>query len=53
LIKVLSADEFVHIDDFEDRCKELAEQDLINRYTKLYIEEEGSSGEDDLENALQ
>jgi hypothetical protein len=39
--------------DSEDTCKELTELDLINRYTKPYIEEEGSSDEDDLENALQ
>jgi len=45
--------EFVHVDDFEDTCKELTELDLISRYTKPYIEEEGSSDEDDLENALQ
>ena len=41
--------EFVHVDDFEDTCKELTELDLISRYTKPYIEEEGSSDEDDLE----
>jgi hypothetical protein len=34
-------------------CKELTEQDLINRYNKPYIEEEGSSDENDLENDLQ
>ena len=34
-------------------CKELIEQDLINRYNKPCIEEEGSSDENDLENALQ
>jgi len=44
--------EFVHVDDFEDTCIELTELDLISRYTKPYIEEEGSSDEDDLENAL-
>jgi hypothetical protein len=43
--------EFVHVDDFEDTCKELTELDLINRYTKPYVEEEGSYDEDDLENA--
>ena len=42
--------EFVH---FDDTWKELTELDLISRYTKPYIEEEGSSDEDDLENALQ
>jgi len=50
---IYTADEFIHIDDFEDTCKELTELDLINRYTKPYIEEEGSYDEDDLENALQ
>ena len=35
------------------RIQELTELDLINRYTKPYIEEEGSYDEDDLENALQ
>jgi hypothetical protein len=34
-------------------CKELTKQDLINRYNKPYIEEEGPSDENDLENALQ
>jgi hypothetical protein len=50
---IYTADEFIHIDDFEDTCKELTELDLINRYTKPYIEEEGSSDENDLENDLQ
>ena len=36
---IYTADEFIHIDDFEDTCKELTELDLINRYTKPYIEE--------------
>ena len=45
---IYTADEFVQIDDFEDTCKELTELDLISRYTKPYIEEEGSSDEDDL-----
>ena len=49
---IYTADEFIHIDDFEDTCKELTELDLINRYTKPYIEEEGSYDEDDLENTL-
>jgi hypothetical protein len=48
---IYTADELAHIDDFEDTCKELTELDLINRYTKPYIEEEGSYDEDDLENA--
>jgi len=34
-------------------CTDLTEQYLINRYNKPYIEEEGSSDENDLENALQ
>jgi hypothetical protein len=50
---VLNLSILIHIDDFEDTCKELTELDLINRYTKPYIEEEGSSDENDLENALQ
>jgi hypothetical protein len=50
---VLNLSILIHIDDFEDTCKELTELDLINRYTKPYIEEEGSSNENDLENALQ
>jgi hypothetical protein len=28
---IYTADEFVHIPDFEDTCKELTELDLINR----------------------
>jgi hypothetical protein len=46
---IYTADEFVNIPDFDDKCKELTELDLINRYTKSYIEEEGSSDEDDLQ----
>ena len=34
-------------------CKELTEDDLINKHTKPHIEEEGSVDEDDLENAIQ
>ena len=28
---IYTADEFVHIDDFENTCKELTKLDLINR----------------------
>ena len=50
---IYTADELVHIDDFEDTCKELTEEDLINRYTKPCIEEEGSANEDDLVNGIE
>ncbi len=44
---------FFTIYDSEDTCKELTKLDLINRYTKPYIEEEGSSDKDNLKNAFQ
>ena len=50
---VYTAEEFVHVDDFEDTCKELTEEDLIHKHTKRHIEEEGSADEDDLENAIE
>ena len=50
---VYTAEEFVHVDDFEDTCKELTEEDLIHKHTKPHIEEEGSADEDDLENAIE
>ena len=30
---VYTAEEFVHVDDFEDTCKELTEEDLIHKHT--------------------
>jgi arginyl-tRNA synthetase len=50
---VYTAEEFVHVDDFEDTCKELTEEDLIHKHTKPHIEEEGSADEDDLENDIE